>query len=143
MNSEIRQLLEAVKAGEVSVDDALMQIKKEPFADLGYAKVGSVPVMLICLLVVFPFFYFGVHRTVSGRRLFATGANITAARYSGIRTDKIKVLMFTLNGVLAAVGGIFLAARTGSGRFAAVSAFVMGAQPMPSAMSVSACAATT
>lgn len=39
MNSEIRRLLEAVKDGEVSVDDALMQIKKEPFADLGYAKV--------------------------------------------------------------------------------------------------------
>ena len=39
MNSEIRQLLERVKAGETSVEDALLQLKMEPFEDIGYAKV--------------------------------------------------------------------------------------------------------
>ena len=39
MNSEIRKTLEAVKNGELSVDDALLAIKKEPFEDIGYAKV--------------------------------------------------------------------------------------------------------
>ena len=39
MNSDIRQLLEAVKNGETSVDDALLKIKKAPFEDIGYAKV--------------------------------------------------------------------------------------------------------
>ena len=39
MNSEIRKTLEAVKSGELSVDDALLAIKKEPFEDIGYAKV--------------------------------------------------------------------------------------------------------
>ena len=39
MNSEIRQILEAVKAGETSVDDALLKIKTAPFEDIGYAKV--------------------------------------------------------------------------------------------------------
>lgn len=39
MNSDIRKLLEAVRAGETSVDDALLEIKKAPFADIGYAKV--------------------------------------------------------------------------------------------------------
>ena len=39
MNSDIRQLLEAVRAGETSVDDALLEIKKAPFEDIGYAKV--------------------------------------------------------------------------------------------------------
>ena len=39
MNSDIRQLLEAVKSGETSVDDALLEIKKAPFEDIGYAKV--------------------------------------------------------------------------------------------------------
>ena len=39
MNSEIRQLLEAVRTGETSVDDALLEIKKAPFEDIGYAKV--------------------------------------------------------------------------------------------------------
>ena len=39
MNSEARQILEAVKAGSMSIDDALLEIKKEPFEDIGYAKV--------------------------------------------------------------------------------------------------------
>ena len=39
MNSDIRQLLEAVRNGQTSVDDALLEIKKAPFEDIGYAKV--------------------------------------------------------------------------------------------------------
>lgn len=39
MNSEIRLILEAVKRGELSVDDAALKIKVKPFEDIGYAKV--------------------------------------------------------------------------------------------------------
>ena len=39
MNSEIRKMLEAVRSGELSVDEALLAIKKAPFEDIGYAKV--------------------------------------------------------------------------------------------------------
>lgn len=39
MNSEIKQLLEGVKAGTVSVEDALLKLKMQPFEDIGYAKV--------------------------------------------------------------------------------------------------------
>ena len=39
MNSDIRRLLEAVKAGETSVDEAMLELKKAPFEDIGYAKV--------------------------------------------------------------------------------------------------------
>lgn len=39
MNSKARQVLEKVKSGEMSVDDALLEIKKEPFEDIGFAKV--------------------------------------------------------------------------------------------------------
>ena len=39
MNSDIRKLLELVRSGEVSVDDALLKIKMSPFEDIGYAKV--------------------------------------------------------------------------------------------------------
>ena len=39
MNSDIRKLLESVRAGQTSVDEALLEIKKAPFADIGYAKV--------------------------------------------------------------------------------------------------------
>lgn len=39
MNSEIKKILESVRDGELTVDDALLAIKKKPFEDIGYAKV--------------------------------------------------------------------------------------------------------
>ena len=39
MNSELKQVLEAVRAGTLPVEEALLKIKTEPFADIGYAKV--------------------------------------------------------------------------------------------------------
>ena len=39
MNSDIKNLLEGVQNGSISVEDALLKIKKQPFEDLGYAKV--------------------------------------------------------------------------------------------------------
>lgn len=95
---------------------------------LGYGCVlGGVPVMLLCLLAVFPLFYVLLHRTVFGRRLFATGTNITTARYSGIRTDRVKVIVFTMNGLLAAVGGVMLLSRTGSVKYNIAAGYEMQA----------------
>ena len=39
MNTEMKALLERVRDGEVSVDDALLRLKEEPFHDMGYAKI--------------------------------------------------------------------------------------------------------
>lgn len=39
MNNEIKRILEAVHSGDLSVDDALLKIKTEPFEDIGFAKV--------------------------------------------------------------------------------------------------------
>lgn len=39
MNSDIRNILESVKNGTLSVDDAMLTFKKQPFEDIGYAKV--------------------------------------------------------------------------------------------------------
>ncbi len=41
MNTEIRRILEAVRDGSVSVDEALLKIKQEPYTDLGYAKIDN------------------------------------------------------------------------------------------------------
>ena len=41
MNSAIKTLLEQVKAGTVSVEDAMLRLKDQPYEDLGYAKAVS------------------------------------------------------------------------------------------------------
>ena len=92
-----------------------------------YNFIGDFPVMLLCLLAVFPFFFVWLHKTPGGKRIFATGENIVTARYSGIRTDRMKIILFTLNGILAAVGGIFLAARTGAVKYTHANGYEMQA----------------
>lgn len=41
MNTEIRRILENVRDGSISIDDALLKIKQEPYTDLGYAKIDN------------------------------------------------------------------------------------------------------
>lgn len=38
---DIKELLEGVKAGELSVDEAMLQLKMEPFADIDFAKIDT------------------------------------------------------------------------------------------------------
>ncbi len=87
----------------------------------------GIPIMLVCLLALFPIFYIWLHHTSPGRRIFATGTNITTARYSGVRTDRMKLYIFALNGLLAAVGGIFLSARTNSVKYTLATGYEMQA----------------
>lgn len=53
-------------------------------------------------------------RTTFGRRIYAVGGNIEAARLSGIRTDSIHVAVFAISGLCSAMAGMILASRAGS-----------------------------
>ncbi len=98
---------------------------------LGYGSFSlggvDVPVMLVCFLTALPVYYVWLHKTTSGRRIFAAGTNLTASRYSGVQTGRIKLMAFTLNGIMAAVGGFFLTSRTGSVKYTIATGFEMQA----------------
>jgi len=57
-----------------------------------------------------------LHKTTFGRRVYAIGNNPTAARFSGVQVDKIKIIVFTLAGIMAAITALFLTSRMGSTR---------------------------
>lgn len=57
-----------------------------------------------------------LHRTATGRRLFAIGNNPTAARFSGIPVDRIKLGLFALTGLMAGLAAFLLTSRIGSTR---------------------------
>ncbi|GAA3467658.1 ABC transporter permease [Nonomuraea roseola] len=86
------------------------------FVFLGRGKIAGLPVMIWILIVV----ALGVHvllkYTDIGRNLYAIGGNDTAARLAGISINKYLVAVYALIGVVAAVAGILLTARTGSGQ---------------------------
>ena len=86
------------------------------YSYLGWGYVGPIPFMLIAFIVFAVLFGLLLHKTTFGRSVFGMGNNITACRYSGIKTDKIKVIVFTLMGMMASVTALFLISRTGSAR---------------------------
>ncbi|QCX33945.1 ABC transporter permease [Caloramator sp. E03] len=83
---------------------------------LGWGKIGGIPFILIVFIVFLIIFGVLLHKTTFGRRVYAMGSNITASKFSGIKIDKIKIIIFTLAGFMSAVTALFLTSRMGSTR---------------------------
>lgn len=96
-----------------SPDDPIMTV-------LSKTLLG-VPTPAWVMLLVFAVFGFVARKTAYGRSVYAIGGNASAARLAGIPVDRTRVLIFVTTGVLAAVSGVLLAARLGSGNGGAAS----------------------
>lgn len=71
------------------------------------------PVLLLALLLLAGMFM--ATRTAFGRRIYAIGGNIDAARLSGINVARTKLAVFAINGVMVAIAGLILSSRLGAG----------------------------
>jgi len=80
-------------------------------------KGMPVPVLLMGVLAVI--FTYISSKTVFGRRVYAIGGNLEAAKLSGINVKKSKLMIYGIMGVMAAVAGILLTARLNAGSVAA------------------------
>ena len=83
----------------------------------GTGFIGPVSVLILWTAVFYVLGYIVFNKTPFGKHSLATGGNETAARYSGIRVDRIKMYVFMLSGALAAFAGILYAGRMQSGRY--------------------------
>jgi ribose transport system permease protein len=95
------------------------------FIALGRGDLLSIPVPVIIALVFLTLGIILTKKTKYGRYMYAIGGNITAARYSGIATDRYRILGLVLSQFCAAMGGIVLASRLGSGQPTAGSGYLM------------------
>jgi rhamnose transport system permease protein len=88
------------------------------FTYLGQGTLGGtrVPFALLLFVVLAAIFGLVLHKTTFGRYLYAIGNNEAASRYSGVPVDRIKLIIFVLSGLMAALAGLILAARFGSTR---------------------------
>lgn len=86
------------------------------FDYLGWGYVGEIPFILIVFIIFAILFGFLLHRTNFGKRVYAIGTNPTASRFSGIEVDRIKLIVFTLTGLMSAVTALFLTSKMGSTR---------------------------
>jgi putative multiple sugar transport system permease protein len=78
------------------------------------ASYRGVPIVGIILVVLTIVYAFVMRNTVLGRQVYAVGGNSAAARLSGIRNQRVTLLVFVNMGVLAAVAGLLFAARLNS-----------------------------
>jgi len=83
----------------------------ENFLWLGSGYISIIPIPVIITALVAVGFHFYLAKTVSGREIFALGANREAARYSGIKVSKTIFLVYSLSGFTAATAGIIMTAR--------------------------------
>jgi ribose transport system permease protein len=85
------------------------------FAMLGGGYVARlIPVPVVLMLAMFGVFWFVLTRTVFGRHVYATGGNVEAAKLSGVNTDRVQVLVYTVSGAMAALAGVILTSRLDS-----------------------------
>lgn len=84
--------------------------------EFSWGGIGKIPYILILFIVECLVFAYIIHFTKFGRSLYAMGRNSNASYYSGIRTDRIKIIVFTLTGAFSAVASVFLCSKLGSSR---------------------------
>ncbi|MEQ6360609.1 sugar ABC transporter permease [Thermoanaerobacter thermohydrosulfuricus] len=68
----------------------------------------GVPLSVLILLILALIFSYISSKTVFGRRVYAIGGSVEAAKLSGIDVKKITLILFAINGLLAAFAGILL-----------------------------------
>lgn len=101
----------------------LTDLEAVPITDKGFAfvfgsgSIGPIPVLLIWTAMFMVVAHVVFRRTPFGRQVLATGGNRTAARFSGIRTDRIKVATLMISAGTAAVAGMLYAGRLQGARY--------------------------
>ncbi|MDZ7926562.1 MAG: ribose ABC transporter permease [Agrobacterium sp.] len=82
----------------------------------GVGRVGVVPVPVIIMVVIYVVAWVLLQRTAFGRHVYALGGNELAARLSGVKTRRVKLAVYGISGVTAALAALILTGRLMSGQ---------------------------
>ena len=74
----------------------------------------KIPIPAIILVVALAVFYFVLHHTTFGRRIYATGSNAKCANLVGVNTSKTKISVYAISGFMAALAGLIMISRVDS-----------------------------
>jgi D-xylose transport system permease protein len=78
-------------------------------------RYGGIPVPVLLLLALLGIFTYIATQTVFGRRIYAVGSNLEATRLSGVNTNRVKLMIFALMGLMCALAGLVNTARLAAG----------------------------
>ena len=81
------------------------------------SKIGGfLPSLTLYALVLWPLVFFLLNRSRYGKQLYIMGNNPIAARLTGVKVDRIKILMYVFSAMLSAFAGMLGAAYMGMAR---------------------------
>lgn len=84
------------------------------FLGQGYILSIPTPIWLMTFIAIIAAVF--LNRTVTGRRIYALGGNETATEISGINTNRLKIIVYSIGGCLYGVAGIITASKLGIGQ---------------------------
>ncbi|MFP3126051.1 ABC transporter permease [Ectobacillus funiculus] len=83
----------------------------------GSGDLGPIPILLVWTLLATVLAHVVLRKTSFGRQTLATGGNESAAKFSGVKTNRIKLWVFLATGLAAGFAGVLYAGRMQAGRF--------------------------
>jgi ribose transport system permease protein len=83
----------------------------------GSGNIGPIPSLFLWSVVVAVIGHIVLRHSPFGREVFATGGNLQAARYSGVRTGRVKLICFVITGVAAALAGLLYSGMMETARY--------------------------
>ncbi len=78
---------------------------------LGTTDISGMPMQILFYVVLALLFWFLLHRTALGRKLYGIGLNENATRYCGINTDRVKMQIYLFSGLMCAFAGMIWLGR--------------------------------
>ncbi|MDO4662509.1 MAG: ribose ABC transporter permease [Tissierellia bacterium] len=84
------------------------------FEFLGRGLILKIPFQVILFFIIFIILSIVLRKTAFGRKVYAVGGNEKASFIAGIKTDKVKIAIYTISGVMASIAGLILTSRLNS-----------------------------
>ena len=80
----------------------------------GKGSVLGIPFPVILFILVFAVYFLALNKTTLGRKIYAVGSNDKCAQLAGISISRVKLLVYSISGLMAAVSGMILLSRLNS-----------------------------
>jgi rhamnose transport system permease protein len=100
-------------AGQIAISNYPAEFTRFGFGTIPGTVIPWSVILFVALVILFVIL---LHRTWIGRQIYAVGLNKDASRFSAVRVARLKLSLFVLSGVIAALAGILYTARISSSR---------------------------
>ncbi|MCI5972805.1 MAG: ribose ABC transporter permease [Anaerococcus sp.] len=97
------------------------------FQFLGKGQFFGIPFQVILFIIAYLILWILLTKTSYGRKIYAVGGNEKASFISGIKIDKVKILVYVISALMAVLSGLVLTSRLNSAQPTAGSAYEMDA----------------